>query len=76
VQYPINCNNQKQNKMKKLKKFQIWYMTEYGLGLEEKKAKSIELLKLTKKQKENLFKICEWDEIELEYKEQELIEEL
>jgi hypothetical protein len=50
-------------------------MTEYGLGLEEKKAKSFELLKLTKKQKENLIKICEWDEIELEYKQEELIED-
>ena len=57
-----------------MNKFQISYMTKYGVWFKEKKAKSFELLKLTKKQKENLINIYEWDKIELQYKQKDLIE--
>jgi hypothetical protein len=57
-----------------MKKFQISYMTEYGICFKEKKAKSFDLLKLTKKQKENLINIYEWDKIQLQYKQKDLIE--
>jgi len=42
-----------------MKKFRIWHMTQFGLAIEIKKAKSIELLKLSKKLKANLIEIEE-----------------
>lgn len=44
-----------------MKKFRIWYKTEYGVGIEIKKAKDISLLKLTKKVDNNLIEIEEID---------------
>ena len=42
-----------------MKQFRIWQKTQFGIGFEIKKAKSIEALKLSKKAKKNLIEIEE-----------------
>lgn len=49
-------------KRQKLKTFRIWVKTIYGIGCFELKSKSMNDLKLTKKDKLNLIQISEIDE--------------
>lgn len=51
--------------MKATKKFRIWYKTPFGVGIDEKKAKSADALKLSKKQLKNLIEIEPLEPVEI-----------
>ena len=54
--YSYSVTN-KQTKMTTTKTFRIWHQTSFGIGFEDKRAKSLDTLKLSKWLKDRLIEI-------------------